>query len=347
MRTGKTSNRPNLRSWHVGAMGNRVRLGRMRLAGLGLALLLTIAPTGVAAAQPPEQAPGPPGSIGVVRVLQHQRAHRRLPDAVSVRPALPAELRGGLSFEMWGDPATKDFAAAWQKYDSARPANGYASAWVQMCIRANDDHDPNALLSEVVSQISGTPDPDIPIYVSPINAYQEGHVCGRIGPDGFAVGEAAIDWGVANLGVVARTGHRAADGRHAGRRRLPSRPVGDHAGRRPARRLVRRRDRSRAPAGNRPARQLPPPAVHLGRPAGVGRRHRSDPALAHRETNPGHRPRRRRAIGPYQAGRRPMSCTVLVHYFVEVPIACDEVVPRLADARGAPRRVGAGRLPAW
>ena len=193
----------------------------MRLAGLGLALLLTMAPTGVAAAQPPEQAPGPPGSIGVVgcsNTSEHVDGyHMQSQFGQLSQPRL-----GGLSFEMWGDPATKDYEAAWRKYDSARPASGYASAWVQMCIRADDDHDPNALLSEVVSQIRQR-DPDIPIYVSPINDYEEGHVCGRIGPDGVAIGEAAVEWGVANLGVVAgpvtgplTTDMLAGDGCHLG-----------------------------------------------------------------------------------------------------------------------------------
>jgi hypothetical protein len=207
MRTGKTSNRPNLRSWHIGATGDRLeferpRLDSLRLAALGLALLSAIASMGVAAAQPPPaETPFPPGSIGVVG-CSNTSEHVDGYSMQSELGQLTQPRLGGLSFEMWGDPATRDFDAAWRKYDSARPAGGYAAAWVQMCIRADDEHDPNALLSEVVSQIRQR-DPDIPIYVSPINDYEEGHVCGRIGPDGFAVGEAAVEWGVANLGVVA------------------------------------------------------------------------------------------------------------------------------------------------
>ena len=201
MRTGMTSNRPNPRSWHVRATGDRLGLDRMRLAGLGLALLLSIAPMGAAAAQPPEQAPGPPGSIGVVgcsNTSEHVDGYLMQ----SQLGQLSQPRLGGLSFEMWGDPTSRDFDAAWRKYDGARPAGGYAAAWVQMCVRANDDHDPNDLLSEVVSQIRQR-DPDIPIYVSPINDYAAGHVCSRIGPDGFAIGEATVEWGVANLGVMA------------------------------------------------------------------------------------------------------------------------------------------------
>ncbi len=257
----------------------------MRLAGLGLALLLTMAPTGVAAAQPPEQAPGPPGSIGVVgcsNTSEHVDGYHM----ASQYGQLSQPRLGGLSFEMWGDPATKDYEAAWRKYDSARPGSGYASAWVQMCIRADDDHDPNALLSEVVSQIRQR-DPDIPIYVSPINDYEEGHVCGRIGPDGFAVGEAAVEWGVTNLGVVAgpvtgplTTDMLAGDGCHLGPSGIAL--VGGQ--------LVAWFDGGEAgapPSGTDPLANSTPPAVRLGRPAGVGGRHRSDTSLRRAVRPPG------------------------------------------------------------
>ncbi len=151
-----------------------------------------------AAETPSTTPPFPAGTVGVVgcsNTSEHLQGYR----AESRLDQMPQYQFGGLSFDMWGDPAAEDFAAAWRKYDGERPATGYRAAWVQMCITVGTP-DPTALLGEVVDQIR-TRDPAIPVYVSPINQYLEGHVCGRIGPEGFTVGQATVDWGVDNLSI--------------------------------------------------------------------------------------------------------------------------------------------------
>ncbi len=180
-----------------GLDGGTVRLGVLAVA-LVMALLVAGSPRG--SAQTPATPPHSAQSVGVVgcsNTAEHVDGYRAASDLDQM-----SQVRlGGLSFEMWGDPGSRDFDAAWRKYDSARPAGGYEGAWVQMCI-TNGTPDPNGLLTEVVDQIHQR-DPGIPIYLSPINQFEEGQVCSRIGPDGFEVSSAVAEWGLANLPVQA------------------------------------------------------------------------------------------------------------------------------------------------
>jgi len=113
---------------------------------------------------------------------------------------MPYTKLGGLDLHLWGDPVSDKYASAWATYEGVRPATGYEAAWVMMCIKDDDGADSETLLTEVVNQIH-LRDPGIPIYLSPINQYAAGHVCGRIGARGFDVGAAMVEWGIANLGV--------------------------------------------------------------------------------------------------------------------------------------------------
>ncbi|MET0832213.1 MAG: hypothetical protein ABWY62_07495, partial [Acidimicrobiia bacterium] len=145
--------------------------------------------------------PFPAGSVGVVgcsNTAQHVQGYLE----ASALDQMPLYPMGGLSIDVWGDSAATGYAGAWDRYDDARPATGYHAAWVMLCIRVEDVHDPNLLLTHMVSQIR-LRDPGIPVYVSPLNAYEEGHVCSRVGVDGVTKGAAAVEWGIANLAVQA------------------------------------------------------------------------------------------------------------------------------------------------
>ncbi len=162
------------------------------------ALLVSIGPS--ASAQ--TSGPTPPyaiNSVGVVgcsNTSQHLTGYR----AQSSLDQMNAQPLGGLSFDIWGNPLAGKYGAAWAKYDGSRPAAGYAAAWVMPCVNDADGLDTETLLTHVVEQIR-LRDPAIPIYVSPINDYPPGHVCGRIGARGVDVGRAAVEWGIAHLGV--------------------------------------------------------------------------------------------------------------------------------------------------
>ena len=178
-------------------VGRPVRLGAVAVA-LVVALIVATSPRG--SAQTPTPPPHSAESVGVVgcsNTAEHVDGYR----AASDLDQMPQVRLGGLAFDMWGDPSLRDFDSAWRKYDSGRPAGGYQGAWVQMCITSGTP-DPNGLLSVVVDQIHQR-DPDIPIYVSPINQFDEGHVCSRVGPDGFEVSSAVAEWGLTNLPVQA------------------------------------------------------------------------------------------------------------------------------------------------
>jgi hypothetical protein len=165
-----------------------------------LLLVVFLIPMGAAGSDAgPATPPFPAGTLGVVgcsNTAQHVRGYL----TASVIDQMPYYPMGGLSLDVWGDPDVASHPAAWGRYDASRPSDGYQAAWVMMCLRANDVHDPNILLTEVVDQIRSR-DPDIPVYVSPINEYGAGHVCSRVGPDAFATGLATVSWGVANLGI--------------------------------------------------------------------------------------------------------------------------------------------------
>jgi Ca2+-binding RTX toxin-like protein len=159
-------------------------------------LVLAVAGGAAAAPAPLPSAAGALGVVGCSNTAQHVQGYR----AASEIDQIPYYPMGGLSFEVWGDPAVASHPSAWGRYDASRPTAGYQAVWVMLCLRADDDHDPNALLTEVVGQIHAR-DAGIPVYVSPINEYGAGHVCGRVGPDAFTTGLATIAWGIANLGV--------------------------------------------------------------------------------------------------------------------------------------------------
>jgi hypothetical protein len=138
------------------------------------------------------------GVVGCSNTAQHVQGYR----AASALDQMPLYPLGGLSIDVWGDPTATGYAGAWGRYAGARPSSGYEAAWVMLCIKVDDVHDPNQLLTHVVSQIQ-LRDPGIPVYVSPINTYVDGHLCSRVGVDGVTKGAATVEWGIANLAVQA------------------------------------------------------------------------------------------------------------------------------------------------
>jgi chitodextrinase len=108
---------------------------------------------------------------------------------------------GGMEINVWGDTTNKKHDIAWSRYDGARPATGFEAAWVLLCIREEHRDSAEADLTEVISQIRSR-DPDIGIYVSPMNQYEEGHVCSVLGAGSFEFSQDLANWAYANLGVL-------------------------------------------------------------------------------------------------------------------------------------------------
>ncbi len=119
----------------------------------------------------------------------------------------PGDLGGG-SISLWGDPTNGDYSTYWSFYDTRRPADGYAGTWVQLCIRTSEhqgafDGDEEQWVTHIVEQIQ-TRDPGKPIWISPLNFYGDGVVCGSVGVDGPAISAEAADWAASALAGVFR-----------------------------------------------------------------------------------------------------------------------------------------------
>ena len=104
---------------------------------------------------------------------------------------------GGGALDVWAAGTL----AYWAIYEQHRPVEGYTAAWLQICLRASDvANDNQAQLTAVVDEIIAR-DGSIPIFVSPLNSYVEGHVCSATGVDGPAIAAELADWAVEGLGV--------------------------------------------------------------------------------------------------------------------------------------------------
>lgn len=139
-----------------------------------------------------------PGSVGVVgcsNTQQHASGYRGVS---SLGQLVAAHDLGGGSLPVWASGS----AAYWSVYEELRPQGGYEAAWVQICLRAHEiGGDNEAQLTTVVDEIAAR-DGDIPVIVSPLNSYVEGHVCESTGADGPEVAAQLADFAADALGAV-------------------------------------------------------------------------------------------------------------------------------------------------
>lgn len=115
---------------------------------------------------------------------------------------------GGGSLPSWGDPQHPRSSLYWGLYDSRRPVGGYSDVWVQLCIRVNEhdggfDADEMEWVSRIVDELTRR-DPQVQIWISPINYYGGGQVCSAIGIDGPRIAAEASDWAVSTFKQVDR-----------------------------------------------------------------------------------------------------------------------------------------------
>jgi hypothetical protein len=165
----------------------------MRRRTIGaLVVAVTVVMGGISAAAAVDPVPLPPGSIGVIgcsNTDQHVDAYLAASEVDQL--AGPMNLGGGV-LDRW----YTDDRGHWSIFDEHRPATGYAAVWVQLCIWdagsvAMTTH--QTQLAFVIAEVrrrAGT----VPIYVSPLNTYANGHVCPTTGPDAPAVASALSSW---------------------------------------------------------------------------------------------------------------------------------------------------------
>jgi len=129
-------------------------------------------------------------------------------DTVSERDYLTQGGLTGGSIAVWGNPGVGRYNRYWGIYDQRRPADGYTGSWLQLCVRTTEhngsfNEDMKAWLEHIVGEIQER-DPGIPIWISPVNTFEDDVVCLTIGPDGPAIAAEAADWGAENLTGVER-----------------------------------------------------------------------------------------------------------------------------------------------
>jgi hypothetical protein len=157
---------------------------------------------------PPETPPVTVGGLlGVVGCSNTDQAVEGYIEVSDVDLLTPGGLGGG-SITPWGNPADQDYSTYWSFYDDRRPAEGYAGTWVQLCIRTSEhkgafDDDEMTWVTHIVEQVHAR-DPGIPVWVSPINFYEDGVVCEAVGVDGPAIAAETSDWAATALGDVLR-----------------------------------------------------------------------------------------------------------------------------------------------
>ncbi len=147
------------------------------------------------------------GVIGVVGCSNTSMAAAGY-DVVSELDSLSQGGLTGGSVGVWGNDGPGRYQRYWGMYDERRPAAGYSGAWVQLCIRTTEhggEFNPaiKVWLEHIVGEILER-DPGIPIWVSSVNTFEEGHVCRTIGEEGPAIGAEAADWAAAEIAGVER-----------------------------------------------------------------------------------------------------------------------------------------------
>jgi hypothetical protein len=116
-------------------------------------------------------------------------------------------LTGG-SVGVWGNEGPGRYDRYWGVYDERRPVEGYSAAWFQLCLRATEhggsfNEAIRRWMDHIVAEIHER-DPGIPIWVSGVNSFEEGHLCRILGEDGAAIAAEAADWLAAEMAGVDR-----------------------------------------------------------------------------------------------------------------------------------------------
>jgi hypothetical protein len=143
-------------------------------------------------------APYPVGTVAVIGCSNTRQHVTGYLDESTLDQLAPNDDLGGGSLPVWAE-GHPDY---WAMYEEFRPVDGYLAAWVQICLRVHEIGEENeAQLAAVVEEIEAR-DGDIPIIISPLNSYEEGHVCDATGPDGPAVAADLADWADENLGTL-------------------------------------------------------------------------------------------------------------------------------------------------
>ncbi len=147
------------------------------------------------------------GQIGVVGCSNTAMAAAGY-DVVSDLDLLTQGGLTGGSVAVWGNDGPRRYDRYWGFYDERRPAEGYSGAWFQLCIRTTEHggsfNDAVRLwVAHVIGEIQER-DPGIPIWVSGVNTFEEGHLCPTVGPEGPAIAAEAADWAAANIDGVER-----------------------------------------------------------------------------------------------------------------------------------------------
>ncbi len=164
----------------------------------------TTTTTTTTSAPAPEVVAGQIGVVGCSNTAMAAAGYEVLSD-------LDLLSQGGLtagSVAVWGNEGTGRSARYWGLYDERRPAGGYQAAWVQLCIR-EQEHEGSfnsrieGWIERIIAEIEER-DPGIPIWVSGVNTFEDGHVCRTIGPDGAAIAAEAADWAAATIDGVGR-----------------------------------------------------------------------------------------------------------------------------------------------
>jgi hypothetical protein len=139
-----------------------------------------------------------PGSVAVVGCSNTQQHASGYLDASSLDQLAAVHNLGGGSLPVWASGS----AEYWSVYEALRPEGGYEAAWVQICLRAHEiGEDNEAELTTVVEEIAAR-DGDIPVIVSPLNLYVEGHECESTGADSPAVAAELADFAADALDAV-------------------------------------------------------------------------------------------------------------------------------------------------
>ncbi len=147
------------------------------------------------------------GQIGVVGCSNTAMAAAGYDVASDLDLLTQGGLTGG-SVGIWGNDGPRRYDRYWGMYDDRRPGAGYAAAWVQLCIRTTEhggsfSSDIQRWIEHIVDEIHER-DPGIPIWISPVNTFEEGHLCPTIGEEGPAIAAEAADWAAETIDVVDR-----------------------------------------------------------------------------------------------------------------------------------------------
>ena len=177
---------------------------RRWIGGFLLTMLIGVA-CGTTATSPAQATPALPprdlvAVLGCSNTVQHAQGYT---DASAADALVFGKGISGITLEGWSDSSR-----GWQIYEQLEPPGGYTAAWFQLCLFEREHR--GSMRSLHQDQLAGIVDNirarsgNIPIYLSPLNFYESGHVCDLTGPSGVDVAAAIADWGASNLTNVFR-----------------------------------------------------------------------------------------------------------------------------------------------